>query len=342
MERTKKNWSLGRRGMAFFSILFGGSMISIFAYTVVNTLSSASTFRNQQSQKVIAEGYVTELAEYLRAKSLIEMEGDAMGNLPIGVPINDGNHIVRSLCPVPASGGPVDPPTSLATGTLGRSTVAQRSYIARVLDLRTMTTSVPCGKTLRAALTDPTTQRFLFDIQVAWKDETGRWQNETVSVLGGESTPIVVNTAHGEVEIDTLVPIFYMGAEDRSADPDPYPYKDFQMCFRGLFGRSGSDLISLQNQRVSFDLKKGSGCGSYSLEVIATAPDGTVTRSTNRMNHNGTDSFTLDLTSGDVIEATLRITGSGGGCDTGAQREMLPPGSRFTSFVPGGYPGRCE
>lgn len=182
---------LGQQGGALISVLAGAALLSLGMYAVTRTLSGASRLSGAQRQKMLAQSYLTEFAEYIRAKPLSEIGAGAMGTQPLGVSINDVNHLSSPVCTPSPGPGPVDTSASLPNYVLGGPARAQRTYTVRVLDLSTMTTSVPCGKTLSYVLQSPSplspNQRLLFDIEVAWKDKNESWQRQTASVIGGDA-----------------------------------------------------------------------------------------------------------------------------------------------------------
>ena len=139
----------------------------------------------------------------------------------------------------------------------------------------------------------------------------------------GTGIPGLANNSGGGI---LTFPSFYIGMEDRASDPDPAPYGDFSMCFRGLFGERAADkhIVALEDQTVSFDLRKSSGCGGYTFTLNAISPDGTKNQTVTRSMSGGNaiTNITVPLVKGTVIEASVHIDSRGGGCDVGSTRVL--------------------
>ena len=144
--------------------------------------------------------------------------------------------------------------------------------------------------------------------------------------------------------VPTPQPLFYIGVEDRSNDPDSYPYGDFFLCLHGNFKHDGNKVVSTSAQKARFDLNKYSGCGRYDVTITAKAPDGTTQVITRTMTSNSGESWTtnLNIVAGTELAASLYIAERGGGCDVHQTRVMIPTGNALTSFVPNGQPAACH
>ena len=132
---------------------------------------------------------------------------------------------------------------------------------------------------------------------------------------------------------------FFVGAEDRPFDPDPYPYGDFFMCFNGDFNLDNKGIVrSTSTQTIKFQLYKYSGCDYYTWTTVIKSADGkTIKQSIPRLmaGENASGVISADIESGDIVSGTLQVLNGrgrgGGGC---VGRTVTLESRNFVSLIP--------
>ena len=136
--------------------------------------------------------------------------------------------------------------------------------------------------------------------QAKTNEDAAKWQDlgRGIPVFCPLSTPI-----------GTPMKKFFVGAEDRPSDPDPYPYNDFDMCFYGDFTLDAKGIVhAVSAQTVTFQLFKYSGCTSYTWTTVIKSSDGKVKNQVARtmVGENASGNITVDVDAGDIISGVLQ------------------------------------